>query len=162
LLKIYFDVKEKILKFLLVLLGFGAAACEEEQMTAYGCPTVEFSLKAKVTDKANRPIEGIKVQAATYAYNGNEYEFDSGKESYSDSKGNAAFKATIYRFPSPPYSVKIWFEDVDGAENGGEFASKQVEIKVSESDKSSSGAWVTTYSFDIGNVVLDKNTETGE
>lgn len=156
-------MKEKILKFLLVLLGFGAAACEEKNLDAYGCPAVEFSLKARVTDNANRPVKGIRAQAASYtAYYGHEYyEFDSNGESYSDSDGNTVIEAKIYSFDAPPYSIKVGFEDVDGAENGGEFTPKEVEVQVTESDKISSGAWIKSYSADLGNIVLDEDAETG-
>ena len=156
-------MKEKILKFLLVLLGFGAAACEEKNLGAYGCPTVALSLKARVTDNANRPVKGIRAQAASYtAYYGSEYyEFDSKGESYSDSDGNTVIEAKIYSFDAPPYSIKVGFEDIDGAENGGEFTPKEVEVQVTESDKISSGAWIKSYSADLGNIVLDEDAETG-
>lgn len=156
-------MKEKILKFLLVLLGFGAAACEEESWAEYGCPAVEFSLKARVTDNANRPVKGIKAQAVSFTeYYGSEYyEFDSKGESYSDSDGNTVIKAMIYSFEAPPYSIKVGFEDIDGAENGGEFAQKEVEVQVTENDKISSGTWLKSYSADLGNIVLDEDAETG-
>lgn len=155
-------MKEKILKMLLVLLGFGAAACEEKNIDAYGCPAVDFSLKAKVTDNIGRPIKGIKVRTVNYAYYyyGAEYEFDSNGEGYTDSDGNAELKAKIATFDSPPYYVNVGFEDVDGAENGGEFAMKQVEIKVTESDRSMSSTWIKAYSVDLGDVALDGNGET--
>ena len=61
-------MKEKIMKLLLLLLGFGTTACNEaENPVEYGCPMTKFSIKARVTDTSDRPIEGIKVEAVRYS-----------------------------------------------------------------------------------------------
>ena len=81
-------MKEKIMKLLLLLLGFGTTACNEaENPVEYGCPMTKFSIKARVTDTSDRPIEGIKVEAVRYSSSKNaDVSFDP-NEAYSDSEG---------------------------------------------------------------------------
>ena len=63
---------KRFIYFLFALLGFGAVACDNGSMddvvAEYGCPHINFSLKARVVDEAGKPIEGIEVQTKNNAF----------------------------------------------------------------------------------------------
>ena len=153
-------MKEKIMKLLLLLLGFGTTACNEaENPGEYGCPMTKFSIKARVTDTSDRPIEGIKVEAVRYSSSKNaDVSFDP-NEAYSDTDGALVLNAEAFGNDTPPLTVTVKVEDVDGLENGGQFAGKEVEVNVTENDMVDSGTWVNSYSVDAGDIVLDKSSE---
>lgn len=157
-------MKERLLKLLLVMLGFGTAACTEtedlpELPVEYGCPMSRFSIKAKVTDTSDRPVDGIRVEAVRYSSSGNaDVSFDP-NEAYSDTDGALVLNAEAFGNDTPPLTVTVKVEDVDGLENGGQFAGKEVEVNVTENDMVDSGTWVNSYSVDAGDIVLDKSSE---
>ena len=112
---------KRFIYFLFALLGFGAVACDNgmhDQVAEYGCPTVHFSLKARVVDEAGKPIEGIEVQTKDNAFYA---------DNYSDAEGNIDLNGSMW----PDTNIDLVFTDVDGAENGGEFEEKTVELDFS-------------------------------
>lgn len=146
---------KRFIYFLFVLLGFGAVACDNGSMddvvAEYGCPHINFSLKARVVDEAGNPIAGIEVQTK---------ENDFYADNYSDAEGNIDLNVSMW----PDTNIDLVFTDVDGAENGGEFEALELNIadKV-EQVKEGSGSWYEGgYKADLGDVVMTLKTESDE
>ncbi|MBO7262766.1 MAG: radical SAM-associated putative lipoprotein [Alistipes sp.] len=143
---------KRFIYFLLSLLGFGAVACNgSHTVVEYGCPTMTFSLKARVIDEAGKPIEGIEVQT-----NRNAFYADN----YSDAEGNIDLNVNMW----PDTNIDLVFTDVDGAENGGEFETLNLNIadKV-EQVKEGSGSWYEGgYKAELGDVVMTLKEESDE
>ena len=146
---------KRFIYFLLALLGFGAVACNNGSMddvvAEYGCPHINFSLKARVVDEAGKPIEGIEVQTKNNAFYA---------DNYSDTEGNIDLNVSMW----PDTNIDLVFTDVDGAENGGEFETLNLNIadKV-EQVKEGSGSWYEGgYKADLGDVVMTLKAESDE
>lgn len=146
---------KRFIYFLFALLGFGAVACDNGSMddvvAEYGCPHINFSLKARVVDEAGKPIEGIEVQTKNN-------DFYSGN--YSDAEGNIDLNVSMW----PDTNIDLVFTDVDGEENGGEFEALELNIadKV-EQVKEGSGSWYEGgYKADLGDVVMTLKAENVE
>jgi putative lipoprotein (rSAM/lipoprotein system) len=146
---------KRFIYFLLALLGFGTIACDNGSMddvvAEYGCPHINFSLKARVIDEAGKPIEGIEVQTKNNAFY---------MDNYSDAEGNIDLQVSMW----PDTNIDLLFTDVDGKENGGEFATLELNIadKV-EQVKEGSGSWYEgSYKADLGNVVMTLKEESDE
>ena len=94
----------------------GTTLCE------YGQPNANYKLVGAVKDKAGKPVKGIRVVFNPNDDNlyGPEYYRDT---LYSDSEGR--FSADLkYDWPSDLNNAVVVFDDIDGEENGGEFASR--------------------------------------
>ena len=146
---------KRFIYFLLALLGFGTIACDNGSMddvvAEYGCPHINFSLKARVVDEAGKPIEGIEVQTKNNAFY---------TDNYSDAEGNIDLNVSMW----PDTNIDLVFTDVDGAENGGEFETLELNIadKV-EQVKEGSGSWYEgSYKADLGDVVMTLKEESDE
>lgn len=146
---------KRFIYFLFALLGFGAVACDNGSMddvvAEYGCPHINFSLKARVVDEAGKPIEGIEVQTKD-----NDFYADN----YSDAEGNIDLNVSMW----PDTNIDLVFTDVDGAENGGEFEALELNIadKV-EQVKEGSGSWYEGgYKADLGDVTMTLKAENVE
>lgn len=134
---------KRLIYFLMSLVGFGFTSCEDNPFAAedaYGCPYVNFTLKARVIDSEGRPIEGIGVG---FPY--------VGICSYSDNEGGVEIGTTITRLPE-----EVTFIDKDGAENGGEYATLNLDIsKIVEQVGESSGDWHDgDYKAELGDVMM--------
>lgn len=144
---------KRFIYFLLALLGFGAVACDNgmHDQVEYGCPTMTFSLKARVVDEAGKPIEGIEVQTKDNAFYA---------DNYSDAEGNIDLTTGMW----PNINIDVIFTDVDGEENGGEFETLELDIsdkveKVKEGD----GRWYNgEYAADLGDVTMKLKAESDE
>ena len=124
---------QRFLYALLGLLGFASCGCSALDM--YGTPTVDFTIKGKVTDAEGNPIKDIAVSLET----------DSGTVMQSTTTAaDGTFTTTKtgtdnWLF----YDSVLIFTDTDGEANGGDFATYEVETdnlpktKVKEGD----GAW---------------------
>ena len=146
---------KRFIYFLFALLGFGAVACDNGSMddvvAEYGCPHINFSLKARVVDEAGKPIEGIEVQTKN-----NDFYTDN----YSDAEGNIDLNVSMW----PDTNIDLVFTDVDGAENGGEFETLELNIadKV-EQVKEGDGRWYNgEYAADLGDVTMTLKAENVE
>lgn len=124
---------KKLIYLLLGLLGF--TACDENGGTGglvceYGTPTVDFSVKGRVTDTQGNPIKGIVVSST-----------DTGAALEAVTAADGSFTTNKVK----DFSIfgKLVFTDTDGAENGGEFETLTVDLntlpetKVAEGD----GGW---------------------
>ena len=146
----------RFILFLFTLLGYGAMAtsCSEEPSDyepncEYGCPWVEFSIKARVVDADGKPIKGIEAKGGYSADYLEHFEFLG----QTDGDGNLNIESGD---TSCPRSMLL--TDTDGEANGGEFQDKIVEIKGSfEQIKEGDGRWFDGgYKAELGDITLDK------
>ena len=140
------------------MLGF--ASCDHFGMVEYGCPTVSFSLKARVVDEAGNPIQGIEVRTEE----GARFEYNTG---FSDYEGNIDAYGG-YFWPGAQ-NQKMQFIDVDGEANGGEFETLTVKIENLIQTEEGDGNWYNgAYTADMGTVTMklkeksEENTDTPE
>ena len=122
-------VLTKILNCALVLLGFASTtSCEHIGQIAceYGTPTMDFKVSGKVVSQDSAPIAGIKVSCHVFTAPGIVTAHTAADGSFSIS--------------GTGMSPLLEFEDIDGPENGGEFAGKTEEIKVNKV-KEGDGHW---------------------
>ena len=139
------------------MLGF--ASCDHFGLVEYGCPTVSFSLKARVVDEAGNPIQGIEVRTE----DGGRFEYNTG---FSDYEGNIdAYGGYFW----PGAQNQMQFIDVDGEANGGEFETLTVKIENLIQTEEGDGNWYEgAYTADMGTVTMklkeksEENTDTPE
>ena len=108
-----------ISKFFLVTLFGLPQACIGLGRVEYGCPIVDYQLKGVVMDEDSNPIKGIKVSLE---------DPDGYAENTTDASGQFAFDEKLTAFDID--KMKVFFQDIDGPDNGGEFALDSVEVKV--------------------------------
>ena len=146
----------RFILFLFTLLGYGAMAtsCSEDSTKdlpapEYGCPWVEFSIKARVVDADGKPIEGIEAKAGRSVEEFDYYECLG----LTDVDGNLNIES---RDSSCPRYMQL--TDTDGEANGGEFQDKIVEIKGSfEQIKEGDGRWFEgVFKAELEDITLDK------
>lgn len=117
----------KIFNFILVSLGFtSVVSCERPPFVCmYGMMTMDFEVSGKVVNQESEPIAGIKVSCHSNTEPGYASVFTAEDGSFS-----------IAGSIGPSLELK----DVDGPENGGEFADKIEEIQVHQIGKGD-GKW---------------------
>lgn len=127
-------MKNKLLWFLLSLLGFGTACSDKDSnspddfLCAYGTPSATFSVKGKVTDEEGKPIPGIEVSLNS----------DSDIQ-YTDAQGNFEFvKSHTFHIDTKP--MPLCFTDIDGPENGS-FESATVDVQFTKNPDVQSDSW---------------------
>ena len=105
-------------KIILLLLGFSGMfyACYK-----YGMPVAEYEINGTVTDKERKPIQDIRVIRQTY--------YDSDDTLYTNSEGKLYFK-----FWEEGNHAHLTLEDIDGELNGGEFATREVDVIFTDAD----------------------------
>lgn len=113
------------------LLGF--ASCGEienilEAPDMYGQPHADFKALGTVRDEDGNPIKGIQVTVRQHW----SYARPAVNTLLSDEKGTYQL---IRQVVDEPESITVTFEDVDGEENGGEFASAEVSPEVVQTKK---------------------------
>lgn len=148
---------KRLIYLLMAMLGF--ASCDHFGMVEYGCPTVSFSLKARVVDEAGNPIQGIEVRTE----DGGRFEYNTG---FSDYEGNIdAYGGYFW----PGAQNQMQFIDVDGEANGGEFETLTVKIENLIQTEEGDGNWYEgAYTADMGTVTMklkeksEENTDTPE
>jgi len=96
---------------LILLLGDSLPVME------YGMPYAEYNIDGMVQNSVNSPIEGIEVN---FAY----------EKTYTDAAGLWAFNSQTSYICTPDCIVTL--KDVDGAENGGDFADKIVDLNLTQ------------------------------
>lgn len=133
-------MKNKLFLSALTLLGFGG--CSDDggelytELDMYGTPLVDYRFMGEVTDAEGNPIKGIEVKI-------------SSAEDVVSTDSEGAFKADFSSYNGGLHSVT--FTDIDGAENGGEFTSKQIDVKWTEAEESDGRDL-----FDLGIVTLEE------
>lgn len=99
----------KFFNYILMILGFtGSVSCEPLATCMYGTPTMDFEVSGKVVNQDSAPIAGIKVSCPTYTAPGIASTLTAEDGSFSISGRG--------------YGPQLRFEDIDGPDNGGEFA----------------------------------------
>ncbi len=133
--------KSKFILSTFALLGFGG--CSEDIIpelfdtpVMYGTPLVDYRFMGELVDADGNPIEGIAINISSI------------EETVStDSQG--AFMSDFTSYADGSHTVT--FTDIDGDKNGGEFATKSVDLEWDDAERKD-GRDV----FDLGTVTLDK------
>lgn len=113
----------------------------EEEPCMYGTPYVEFSIKGRVTDTDERPLQGIEVS------------MEDGMQKVLTAE-DGSFHYVGEKIAFELEELMLTFTDVDGEENGGEFETKEVTVPLTQTDPGD-GNWDNgDYSGEI-DVVLD-------
>ena len=125
---------DKIIVVLLGVLGvFNSCKsdCTDKIHLLYGVLGTTYEIKGTVKNKANsKPIPNIQVTRQV-----SENYADT---LYTDSKGNYVYTFYDY-FEESGYPICLKFEDIDGNENGGNFANKEIDVKITKANKSCNG-----------------------
>lgn len=136
----------RLLYLFLGALGFTACS-DNSMMCEYGTPTVQFTVKGRVTDADGKPIKGIVISSKEVNY----FSENGGLEAVTGEDGHFATQ----RVKAIGIHGKLLFTDIDGAENGGEFETQTVELhtlpetKIAEGD----GGW------DVGKYEVTANVK---
>lgn len=129
---------KKLIYFMMALLGF--TACDRG-MVEYGVPVSDFSLKARVVDKDDNPIKGIEVHGG---YNRDNLEAIG----YTNDNGEFSMHTDETNRDEVDMPTYLYFVDVDGAENGGEFSSPREPILVNYEMAEQDG-WYSRYEAEL-------------
>ena len=105
-----------VLTALLAMLGY--ESCSSDSVVEYGTPNADFQIKGQVTYEGGIPIPGIRVRAPYSYIDGSE-----GQNVLTDENG----RFELDEFHSMLYG-KLYVEDIDGENNGGEFQSDTIDI----------------------------------
>ena len=140
----------RLCQWALGLLGVGAAvsSCDIIDFKCYyGCPTMSYEVKGKVLDsETGNPIPGIKVTH-------HDYEGVPGILTQND----GTFLLQDNDFPQD--TLHIHFKDIDGTDNGGQYASQVVIVDLTQTKKGD-GAWDSgTYAASDVTVKMVKESE---
>jgi len=128
--KVY-SIYKRLLGYLLVLLGFGA--CDKEILDGndsnphdvyvmYGAPYAEYIVKGQVKSQSGQTLKGIQVIAKVVNKDGR--QIINELRGTTDSKGN--YNISGQGNKTNDAVVNVYFEDIDGKDNGGEFAKDSV------------------------------------
>lgn len=129
---------------ILALLGFASCSRIGWGLDMYGEPHADFKALGSVTDEDGKPVEGIRVAIRRHThyentpgviYDQNDWYHDD--TLYTDDKGAYLLSGTIFTVPN---DVTLVFEDIDGEEHGGEYASAEATPEVKRTKKAD-GAW---------------------
>ncbi len=129
-------MKSRFLLSVMALLGVSSCVKpSENNLCMYGTPIEDFVFKGKLTDAEGNPIKGIAVQVKTQdAVTSNE---------------DGTFSSEFSDFISGHHSVT--FTDEDGIANGGEFATKRIDVSWEDAEEQGDKEV-----YDLGAVILDK------
>lgn len=147
-------MKDTIFKWLLVMLGFGAASCggekEIDYVVEYGAPMVSFMTKGRVVDAEGNPVRGLQVTNLVHTEH-----LSAGV--LTDIDGNFSLNGYLPGFSAPEKRyTDITIRDIDGEENGGKFAEKIVDVEFSDAeDKGDRESWAQYYSKDLGDIIVE-------
>ena len=139
-------MKSKIALKILSLLGFSTAVASCEivnewggggAVCMYGTPSADYVFNVDVKDvENNAPIEGIRVSVIQrYITNSVPTQIDTLTHSLTDNEG----KVTLSLNTWPESSFEIAADDIDGAENGGEFSTASTTITIDNKDYKNPG-----------------------
>lgn len=125
-MKHFYEILNKLLNGLLVLLGFSTISCERR--VEYGTPHADFQINGQITEaESQKLLENIQIAIKV---KNNFKEFSD--TIYSDANGNFSRQYDV--FPTNNDSVIVIFNDTTG-----EHQSKQVAEKLNYTN--GYGAW---------------------
>ena len=134
--KLFIKVFDKVIVMLLGIAGI-FTGCERDcaagkAIPVYGTfPSTYYEIKGTVKNKANsKQIPNIQITSQIH-----ENLTDT---LYTNSKGNYVYKFYDYS-EELGYPICLKFEDIDGNENGGNFASKEIDVKITKVNRSCNG-----------------------
>lgn len=130
---------KRFIYWLLTMLGFSSmVSCDgdiKQHADMYGTPSADYEIKGKVLDADGDPIKGIKITMKRDDNNPIPFDMAQGF-----SLDNGEYKLQTKTFPLEEFILTA--EDIDGAENGGEFEEKTVELDFSKIEYTGDkGAW---------------------
>ena len=109
----------------LVILTLGMFSCELPLNNDE--PNADYQIKGLVSDSVTgNVLPGIRVILECPEQAGNCDTI------FTDSKGKYDFSFNNYPFDIPVFKIKI--DDMDGAENKGDFASRAIEVQITNAD----------------------------
>lgn len=153
-------MKSKLLKFLMVALGFGAyTSCDGPDMYGcpmpapeYGCPYAEYNFDVDVIDSENdAPIEGIRVSV-----------IEKYSEQFTDTlavgltQPNGKVRLQVGRMPTDKHTLVA--DDIDGEENGA-YDSASVIITTPQDGYTGGEGWYEGQSTEEITIKLNKKNE---
>lgn len=95
--------------------------------TEYGILPATYEIKGTVKSKAySEPIPNIRIIKTVYE--------NFGDTLYTNSKGEYLFRFANRHF-SGKSTFRLILEDIDGEDNGGYFATKEIEVKIGKSNQ---------------------------
>ena len=121
------------------LLGFSSCGWLGIGVCMYGEPHADFKAIGTVKDNTGKPVEGIQVavrqhrhyeNTSSVIYDQNDW-FDSDTV-FTDSSGSFELTRSVFDAPN---DVTVFFEDIDGEENGGEFEKAEANPEVKRTKK---------------------------
>lgn len=121
----------RLLSGALVLLGFTSCSNsfdEEIMRVEYGSPTAKFQVKGKVTTDTDEALKGIQV-IVRRSWSNDPLSADT---VYTDGKGEFKTDELVTGSIGPQ---KVYFNDIDGEENGGSFKSDSIALSDSKMEK---------------------------
>ena len=149
---------KRFIYFLMALFGFVLTSCEDGEkdhfgVVEYGCPHVNFSLKARVVDQVGTPIQGIEVRLK------GDHRFEN-KTGFSDYMGNIDAYGSVW----PGSQYEVVFVDDDGEANGGQFESIELDItdKVRQTEKGDDRWYEGSYIAELGDVTMTLVADEGD
>lgn len=138
---------KKIITKSLSILGFTIPMFGCDAPVMYGTPWADYEVEGKVLDADGDPIKGIKVSLIEDQYNSQSTQ----------SLENGTFKVSLGTIPFD--KLKLTAQDIDGAENGGEFEEKTVELDFSKIKYTGeSDGWYHGKKSLEQNIVLEEKT----
>jgi putative lipoprotein (rSAM/lipoprotein system) len=143
---------KKIITKSLSILGFTIPMFGCEVPVMYGSPSADYEIKGKVLDADGDPIKGIKVEVQTYV---------AGPEPIpiirKFSLDDGTYDASVQTFPVS--KLRLVAQDVDGVENGGEFAERTIELDFSKIEYTGDkDAWYSGKKSLEQDIVLEEKT----
>jgi len=158
--------KHSFLKFcnvaLAALLGLLGFQCSEPQVE-YGSPSADFVLKGQITNKADKkPLKNIYIGFEPLRilpmYGVPQTDYSYLPTAYTDENGNYELQCGGFSLGYTSDVDTIYVYDLDGEENGGQFAADTVAVDWNEAQKTknSSGIWYQ------GEYTVTKNIELEE
>lgn len=167
----------KFFKWALGVLGFSTVATSCEliddiggggMVCMYGCPSADYVFNVDVADKeSNAPIEGIRVSVLDRGVREywNEEMGTTEPKPYCDTLAvgttGADGKLLLNYNGFPAYSHELAFDDVDGEENGGLYASASTTLNHESDDYENPGenGWYSGTATQNVSVKLSKKEE---
>ena len=137
-----------LFRWVLSILGLASfTSCGDVRVEVmYGQPSMDFSVSGKVKDVKGCPIKGIEVTPASeyYVYIPSKITTDE----------NGAFLVAGSAWPEE--TIDLVFTDVDGEENGGEFKTKEQQVKLTQTEKSDNAWYRGVFEATDVNVTMER------